>query len=274
MAAVGGEGSWTVQPTQHEEQPVFITDHTLAQQLGARAHQADAAAHHHNPITGHRAWVLLDGIGDREHVADWTPRTALALASAAAGLGDPRAAIELARPVLHAERAHHGHPKKWPADAAAIIAVLNFAGDLSIAWAGDCRAYFAERGQAHLLTTDHNEAAHQRRARQTPSPDAHDRLTSSLMFLRGEIGGTEVRFGPRRGTRRLLLASDGAYLPHEAAGVFPIPDGSSSLARRPRFLAPVLTGPRERVAQRLTELAVRNTPNADNATALVIDLTG
>ncbi|WP_405017257.1 protein phosphatase 2C domain-containing protein [Kitasatospora sp. NBC_00070] len=253
---------------------MYTTNHTVSQQLGARTHQADATAHHLDPDSGHRAWVLLDGIGDREHVADWTPRTALALASSAAGLGDPRAAIELARPVLHAERAHLGHPKKWPADAAAIVAVLNRAGDLSIAWAGDCRAYLtAERGRTVLLTTDHNEAARQRRTGRTPGPNAHDRLTSSLCFLTGEIGGAEVRFGPRRTARRLLLASDGAYLPHEAAGVFPVPDGSSSLTGRSRFLAPVLAGSRERAAQRLTELAVGANPaKADNATALVIDI--
>ncbi|MFD0571040.1 hypothetical protein ACFQ0T_19880 [Kitasatospora gansuensis] len=155
-----------------------------------------------------------------------------------------------------------------------IIAVLTNSSDLHIAWAGDCRAYLAERGRAHLLTTDHNEAARQRRAGQQPAPDAHDRLTSSLMFLGGEIASTKVRFGPRRATRRLLLASDGAYLPHENAGIFPTPDGTGSLTRRGRFLAPVLTGPREWVAQRFAELAVRNTQNADNATALVIDLTG
>lgn len=66
---------------------MYTTDHTVSQQLGARTHQADAAAHHHNPITGHTAWVLLDGIGDREHVAAWTPRTALALAGTAAVSG-------------------------------------------------------------------------------------------------------------------------------------------------------------------------------------------
>ncbi|MFD8695366.1 PP2C family protein-serine/threonine phosphatase [Kitasatospora purpeofusca] len=254
---------------------MFTTRQTASQHIGSRTHQADATALDDNPGTGHRAWVLLDGIGDREHIAAWAPTTALALARTAARLGDPRAAIQQIRPVLHADRAALNHPKDWPADAAAIVAVLTPTGRLHIAWAGDCRAYLAEQGRVHLLTTDHNKATQQRRDGHAPEPDAHDHLTSSLCFLTGAVDTVTVHFGPRPGLRRLLLASDGAYLPHEHAGTLPppAPDGSHRHRDARAVPAPVLAGAPEAVARRITDLAVRADPTgADNATAMVIDL--
>ncbi|MFF2657254.1 mucin-2 [Kitasatospora sp. NPDC058032] len=254
---------------------MFTAHQTASQRIGSRIHQADATAYDDNSAAGHRAWVLLDGIGDRAHTAAWVGPTALRLARLAARLGNPGAAIRQIRPALHADRADLDHPEGWPADAAAIVAVLTPTGRLHIAWAGDCRAYLAEQGRAHLLTTDHNNATKQRREGREPEPDAHDYLTSSLCFLTGAVEAVTVGFGPRPGLRRLLLASDGAYLPHEHAGTLPppSPDGTPRHRDGSGLPAPVLAGAPEAVAQRLTDLAVRTDPaGADNATAMVIDL--
>ncbi|MFB7904845.1 PP2C family protein-serine/threonine phosphatase [Kitasatospora sp. NPDC056076] len=254
---------------------MFTTRQTASQHIGSRTYQADATAYDDNADTGHRAWVLLDGIGDRVHTAAWVRTTSLALARAAARLGDPGAAIRQIRPVLHADRATLNHPRDWPADAAAIVAVLTPAGRLHIAWAGDCRAYLAERGRAHLLTVDHNEATTSRREGRDPEPADSDRLTSSLCHLTGRVDTVTVDFGPRPGLRRLLLASDGAYLPHEQAGTLPppSPDGSPRHRDGRAVPAPLLAGAPGPVARRITDLAVRADPTgADNATALVIDL--
>ncbi|MER8099415.1 hypothetical protein [Kitasatospora sp. NPDC094016] len=255
---------------------MFTTRQTASQHIGSRTHQADATAHHHDPDTGRRVWVLLDGIGDRVHTAAWVGTTALALARLAARRGDPGAAIRQIRPVLHADRATLGHPEDWPADAAAIVAVLTPTGTLDIAWAGDCRAYLADGGRARLLTTDHNKAARQRREGGEPEPDAHDYLTSSLCFSTGRVDSVTVQFplhSRDASPRRLLLASDGAYLPHEHAGTLPPPSPDGSHRHGPGIKTPVLTGAPETVARHLTDLAVKADPNgADNATAVVIDL--
>ncbi|MER6364809.1 mucin-2 [Kitasatospora sp. NPDC001527] len=254
---------------------MFTTHQTASQHIGSRTHQCDTTAYDENSVTGHRAWVLLDGIGDRLHTAIWVRAAALGLAQTAAHLGDPGAAIRQIRPALRATRATIGHPGDWPADAAAIVAVLTPAGRLYIAWAGDCRAYLAERGRANLLTVDHNKATQQRREGRVPEADAHDYLTSSLCFLTGRIDTVTVDFGPRSGVRRLLLASDGAYLPHERAGTLPppSPDGTPRHRDGSGVPAPVLAdGTPEAVAERLTNLAVKSPHGGDNATAMVIDL--
>ncbi|MER6361344.1 mucin-2 [Kitasatospora sp. NPDC001527] len=254
---------------------MFTTHQTASQHIGSRTHQADTTAYDENSVTGHRAWVLLDGIGDRLHTAIWVRAAALGLAQTAAHLGDPGAAIRQIRPALRATRATIGHPGDWPADAAAIVAVLTPAGRLHAAWAGDCRAYLAEQGRAHLLTIDHNEATTQRREGRAPEADAHDYLTSSLCFPTGRIDTVTVDLGPGPGPRRLLLASDGAYLPHENAGTLPppSPDGTPRHRDGRAVPTPVLDGAPDAVAQRLTDLAVSADPaGADNATALVIDL--
>ncbi|MET8546860.1 hypothetical protein ABZW03_40560 [Kitasatospora sp. NPDC004799] len=254
---------------------MFTTRHTTSQHIGSRTHQADATAHYDNAVTGHRAWVLLDGIGDRDHTAAWTPTAARALAMTAAYVGDPGAAIRQIRPVLHAQRATLNHPRDWPADAAAIAAVLTSTGTLHIGWAGDCRAYLAEHGRANLLTTDHNEATEQRREGHQPEPDDHDYLTSSLCLSNGRVDAVTVDFGPRPGMRRLVLASDGAYLPHEQAGTLPppSPDGTPRHRDGRAAPAPLLTGAPATVARRITDLAVNADPTrADNATVLLVDL--
>ncbi|MFD8596122.1 hypothetical protein ACFV1L_14065 [Kitasatospora sp. NPDC059646] len=252
---------------------MFTTSQTTSQHIGSRTHQCDTTAHHHNPATGHRAWVLLDGIGDHDHTAAWIDTAAPALAQLAARLGDPGAAIRQIRPRLHAERPALDHPEDWLADAAAVVAVLTPTGRLAIAWAGDCRAYYAENGRSRLLTCDHNEATRQRREGRAPEPDAHDRLTSSLCFSTGVIDTVTVDFGPRRRTRRLLLASDGAYLPHEEAGTLPPPHPNGSSRPGLSALTPLLTGPLGTTAQRITDLAVHAGPTrADNATAMLIDI--
>ncbi|MFJ9697395.1 PP2C family protein-serine/threonine phosphatase [Kitasatospora sp. NPDC101183] len=256
---------------------MFTTNQTASQHIGSRTHQADATAHHDDPDTGHRAWVLLDGIGDREHTAAWTRSAAPALAELAAELGDGHAAIQRLRPAFHTERATMDYPKDWPPDAAAIVAVLTPTGRLNITWAGDCRAYLAERDRVQLLTTDHNKATEQRREGRWPEPDAHDHLTSSLCFLTGVVDTVTVDFDPRPDLRRLVLASDGAYLPHETFGALPppSPDGSHRHREGSGILTPLLAGDPETVARRFTDLAVRTDPapdGPDNASVLVIDL--
>ncbi|MET8546900.1 PP2C family serine/threonine-protein phosphatase [Kitasatospora sp. NPDC004799] len=251
---------------------MFTTRHAASQHIGSRTHQADATAHHHDPDTGRTAWVLLDGIGDHEHTAAWVRTTAPALAALAARRGDPVTAIGLTRSRVPATV---DHPEDWPPDAAAVVAVLSTGGILHIAWAGDCRAYLAEHGRARLITTDHNEATDQRRAGRRPDPDAHDYLTSSLCHLHGAIDHATVPLDPHGRTLRLLLASDGAYLPHEHAGTLPPPHpyGSHRPWAGPDAPAPALAGTLETAAQHLVDAAVNADPStADNATVLLVDL--
>ncbi|CAL9676906.1 hypothetical protein [Streptomyces sp. enrichment culture] len=175
--------------------------------------------------------------------------------------------------VLDAEaglRAEYGHYAADPARtaghdlpcAAAVVAVHVPGGLFSVAWSGDARAYLLLDGHLRLLTEEHN-------ARRACDGGDRNLITACLGEARGDEETERLWGHPAiedlRGPARpggLLLASDGAYEPHEDAG---------------HDLAGYLTGD-PRAGERLVDDAVRRAhelsdPYADNATVLVARIT-
>ncbi len=219
-----------------------------------RCHRRVDGARRH---AGLRPTDLLDGIGDTQAVRAWTGTAARRLARTTAGHGDAEAGLRAEYDRYAAEparTAHHDLPT-----AAAVVTVHVPGGLLSVAWSGDARAYLLLDGHLRLLTEDHNE----RRAY-----EGGDRnLITACLGAGQDDRETERYWGHPaieflRGPARpgwLLLASDGAYEPHEDVG---------------HDMAGYLTGAPRDAARRLVEDAVRRAqtlpdPYADNATALV-----
>ncbi|WP_327385043.1 PP2C family protein-serine/threonine phosphatase [Streptomyces sp. NBC_01207] len=234
--------------------------HAVAALIGDRTHQCDATATDHNAATGATAFVLLDGIGSTPAVQKFTVEAAHRLASAAAHDGDAATALA----AVHAAYVRQPDPFNHH-NACAVVAVTLPGKPLTVAWCGDARAYFlTPSGVLSRLTVDHNMEQVALDAGRNPGPYDHNAVTSCL----GDVA-TERRPGHRpalgavslpqwRG--RLLLASDGAYRPLEQSG-----------AR----LGNYLTGTCEEAAHDVVESGVAmSPPHADNATALVADLTG
>ncbi|MEU7088119.1 hypothetical protein [Streptomyces achromogenes] len=238
------------------DEDLAVTSYATAQRRGDRAFQCDATAVFTAP-DGTRAYALLDGVGDTEVVRSWTRAAAFLLARAAAGHADAEAGL----------RAEYGHYAADPARtaghglpcAAAVVAVHVPGGPFSVAWSGDARAYLLLDGHLRLLTEDHN-------ARRATDGGDRNLITACLGEARSDeeteqIWGhpaIEHLCGPAR-PGWLLLASDGAYEPHEDTG---------------HDLAGYLTATPRTAAERLVDDAVRrahelNDPYADNATALV-----
>ncbi|MFD0396256.1 hypothetical protein ACFQ3Z_45230 [Streptomyces nogalater] len=131
-----------------------------------------------------------------------------------------------------------------------------------MAWSGDARAYLLLDGHLRLLTEDHN-------ARRACDGD-RNLITACLGEARSDEETEQIWGHPAieylRGPARpgwLLLASDGAYEPHEDAG---------------HDLAGYLTGDPHAAAERLVDDAVRRAhelsdPYADNASVLVARIT-
>ncbi|WP_432129322.1 PP2C family protein-serine/threonine phosphatase [Streptomyces sp. bgisy082] len=241
-----------------------VKPHATARRLGDRVFQCDATAVCTMP-DGTRAYALLDGVGDTPAVRAWTRTAARRLARAAAGHGDAEAGLRAEYERYAADPARHDPEHDLPS-AAAVVAVYVPGGWFSVAWSGDARAYLLLDGLGPLrqLTEDHNV----RRAY-----DGHgDRnlITACLGGTRDDEE-TEHRWGHpaiecMSGPARpgwLLLASDGAYEPHEDID---------------HNLGDYLSGDPREVAERLVDDAVRRAraqrdPYADNATALIARLT-
>ncbi|MFD7963764.1 PP2C family protein-serine/threonine phosphatase [Streptomyces zaomyceticus] len=243
-----------------------------AQETGLRDNQCDATAVYTAP-DGTRAYALLDGIGSSAAVQEWTRAAARRLARAAARRGDAETGL---RTVCDAYAAERTDPltQDYAPKAAAVVAVLAPGKPMTVAWCGDSRAYLLTGGELRCLTSDHNMR------RVIPPSGWHNggnrnRITSCLGSthtdeeLMAEVGhpAIETATAPVQDAR-LLLASDGAYEPHE--------DGRHDLA------ALMASDPRE-AARNITRLAVSrsiaasraldpNRPYADNATALVADI--
>ncbi|MGW3699427.1 hypothetical protein ACWD7C_36345 [Streptomyces sp. NPDC005134] len=130
-----------------------MRSYACAQNLGLRDHQCDATAVRTDP-SGARAYVLLDGVGDREYVREWTRTAARRLARAAARHGNAETALRAVYGAYAAERAdtdpcaQRFHPK-----AAAIVAVTAPGKPVTIAWCGDSRAYVLVRDSIRCLTS-------------------------------------------------------------------------------------------------------------------------
>ncbi|MFG3013026.1 hypothetical protein ACGFZB_21675 [Streptomyces cinerochromogenes] len=242
-----------------------VTSYATAQRPGDRDFQCDATAVC-TGSDGTRSYALLDGVGDTPAVRSWARAAARRLARAAAGHGDAEVGL----------RAEYDHYAADPARtaghdlpcAAAVVAVHVPGGLFSLAWSGDARAYLLLDGHLRLLTEDHN-------ARRAYDGGDRNLITACLGEARSEEkterlwGHPAIEYlrGPARpgpaGLGWLLLASDGAYEPHEDAD---------------HDLAGYLTGDPHTAAEGLVDDAVRRAhelhdPYADNATALVARIT-
>lgn len=253
-----------------------MRNYATAQATGTRSHQCDATAVRTAP-SGARAFVLLDGIGSSDLVRDWTRTAARRLASAAARRGDAEAGLRAVYDAYQAERADAGPYAHFP-QAAAVVVVDHPGTALQFAWCGDSRAYLVTQGMALKVTNDHNLR------RIHPPRDGRpggnrNRITSCLgsSYASKDVEDyyghpaieTATRWSRSARPVRLVLASDGAYEPHEDDG---------------RSITDELAGAPHDAARRLVAQAVARSlasthaldPNrihADNATALVADLT-
>lgn len=241
--------------------------YATAQLIGDRSHQCDATAVSTAP-SGARAYVLLDGIGSTDEIRDWTRNAARRLARTAARHGDAEAGLRALYNRYAADPDRQG-PWGFGPKAAAVVAVTAPGRPLTIAWCGDSRAYLLAGGTVQRLTQDHNLR------RVYPDNGVHgggnrNIITSCLgaaesddeMKNRYNHAAIESVTRPA-GRCRLLLASDGAYEPHEDAG---------------HDLADFLTiGDLKETAEAFVDTAVAMTraaanPHADNASVLVADL--
>lgn len=250
--------------------PTPTRTHATAQHLGDRTHQCDATAIATAP-SGARAYVLLDGIGSNDLIRDWTRRAARHLARTAARHGNAETGLRAAYTRYANDPDRHD---PWTRDtlpkACAVVAVTTPGRPLTIAWCGDTRAYLLTNGTLTRLTADHN-------LRRVHPPTDNFPYGGNRNVVTSCLGNTETddevkaRYGhvaiesatrPVNSPARLLLASDGAYEPHEDTG---------------HTLADYLTGTPTEAARHFVTTAVTTAravpdPHADNATALVADL--
>ncbi|WP_435260584.1 protein phosphatase 2C domain-containing protein [Streptomyces sp. 1222.5] len=232
--------------------------HAVCQFLGDRSHQCDATATYSHK--GARAYVLCDGIGSSEEVRAWTRTAARRLARAAALQGDAEAGL---RSVYNAygdepRRRHDRANLNLPA-ACAVVAVTAPGKLLTIAWCGDCRAYVrASDGTLTRLTSDHNLRRVLNGNRNMVT--SHLGSAETDMQVRQRFGHPAIESVSHDPSDvRLLLASDGAYEPLE--------DSS-------RNLTDYLSGTPREAARAIATTALQvGRGRADNATALVADLT-
>jgi len=240
--------------------------YATAQLIGDRTHQCDATAVHTAP-SGARAYVLLDGIGSTDEVRDWTRNAARQVARAAARRGDALAGLRAVYNRYAADPDRHG-PWGIGAKACAVVAVTAPGRPLTVAWCGDARAYAIRGSSVDRLTNDHNLR------RLFPPRDGstggnRNIITSCLGAVetdeenRSRYGHPAIETAVYRADEfRLLLASDGAYEPHEDAG---------------HHLADQVIGMPGEAARHFVDTAVATAravvdPHADNATVLVADI--
>ncbi|MFF3959166.1 mucin-2 [Streptomyces sp. NPDC001890] len=240
--------------------------YTTAQHTGTDPGQCDATAV--RTINGTRAYVLLDGLGRRAETHQWALGAARQIADAAARRGDAEAGLRYVYNLHREDAAHYGSEHK----AAAVVAVKAPDQPLTVAWCGDSRAYLMERGIAVRLTEDHNK-----RRVYYPYGGNRNHITSFLGSdatdedRQRRYGHPAIETVTRKitGPCRLLLASDGAYEPHEDARhcLFTECDGDD--------LIPTV----QDLVNLAVDTAVKTSrsldPNhvyADNATALLADL--
>jgi len=239
--------------------------HATAQLLGDRTHQCDATATGSGP-NGVRAYVLLDGIGSSDEVRDWTRRAARRLARTAAYHADAETGLR-AQYDRYAANPDRQGPWGFGPKACAVVAVATPRW-LTVVWCGDVRAYLLTGGRLVRLTQDHNLR------RVYPPTDLHgggnrNIVTSCLgnsetdQDVKDRYGHPAIETVTRQlENSRLLLASDGAYEPHEDAG---------------HELSGYLVGDPSETAACFVETAVATAravpdPHADNATVLIADL--
>ncbi|MBC9730710.1 PP2C family serine/threonine-protein phosphatase [Streptomyces sp. TRM68367] len=248
-----------------------MRNYATANHPGGRPRQCDATAVHTAP-TGARAYVLLDGIGREQSVRDWTRTAARRLARAAAHRADAEAGL---RRIYNGYAANPDRQGPWGygPKACALVAVTAPGKPLTVAWSGDVRAYLLTNGVLRRLTQDHNLRRVYPPNDMYPEGGNRNVVTSCLgsantdqdvknLHGHAAIESTPVHVVPSR----LLLASDGAYEPHEDAG---------------HHLSNYLIGTPAEAATDFVQTAISRANAAhpdrpdwtDNATALVADLT-
>lgn len=243
-----------------------MSTYATAQLIGDRSVQCDATAVRATS-DGTRAYVLLDGIGTSDAIRDWTRTAARRLARAAARRGDAEAGL---RAVYNAYATEPDRQGPWGIGpkAAAVVAVTVPGKPLTVAWCGDSRAYAVRGGSVDRLTNDHN--LRRIYPPRDGMPGGNRNLITSCLGatesdeqLMNEVGHPAIEAAVcHADTFRLLLASDGAYEPHEDAG---------------HHLADQLIGMPGEAARHFVDTAVATArsvadPHADNATVLVADI--
>ncbi|MXM67037.1 mucin-2 [Streptomyces sp. HUCO-GS316] len=200
--------------------------YAIAQNIGTRSHQCDAAAVFTH-TSGTRAYALLDGIGSSEGVQAWTRRAARQVARAAARRSDAAAGLRAVYELYAADPDRQDPElRRWMPSAAAVVAVHAPGRPLTVAWSGDSRAYLLRNGMAFRLTDDHNARRVYPPTATYPEGGSRNLITSFLghvltdedatrAYQHGAIDSTSRDV---YSTDRLLLATDGAYEPHEDAG--------------------------------------------------------
>lgn len=247
--------------------------YAIAQHTGTDPGQCDATAVRSAP-DGTRAYVLLDGIGRRETTHRWALGAARQIARTAARRGDAEAGLRHVYNLCRQDAIHYGVSDK----AAAVVAVKAPGKPLTVAWCGDSRAYLMERGIAVRLTEDHNKRRVYPPTATYPYGGNRNHLTSCLGSDRTDedrqrrYGHPAIETATRKitGPCRLLLASDGAYEPHEDARhcLFTECDGDD-LIPTVRDLVNLAVDTAVKTSRSLDP----NQVYADNATALLADLT-
>lgn len=263
-----------VGPHPHPKNGATMRTYATAQNTGTRTDQCDAAAV--RTVNGTRAFALLDGIGSSPEVRDWTRNAATRLAERAARHGDAETGLRGLYDTF--ARRDRYVPRHLPKAAAVVAVTTPGSRLLTVAWCGDSRAYLLRRGITMRLTQDHNLRRVWPPTAMNPYGGSPNVITSCLgSALNDEEvknrhnhpaieSGTHLLDGPCR----LLLASDGAYEPHEEA--------RHDLVAEVGYL-PLAPAVREFVDLAVTTAidackAVNPTDiHADNATALLADLT-
>ncbi|GLI00921.1 DNA primase [Phytohabitans aurantiacus] len=149
----------------------------------------------HDPVTGHTAWVLAEGVADAPGDRD-AARIAAEVAGRAAVLIGARRAVELARTALNA---HFAQPGTRRGDAA-ITVLTSFDGEqptlgrrpFTVAWAGDITAYGTTSSQFTSLTASHNLRAHARRQDPAAASMAGDAALTASVRGGGTIGVNRI----------------------------------------------------------------------------------
>ncbi|MCX4609451.1 PP2C family protein-serine/threonine phosphatase [Streptomyces mirabilis] len=253
-----------------------MRSYATAQNVGGRGLQCDATAVRTAP-DGTRAYVVLDGIGTSETIRDWTRKAAARLAARAARRGDAESALRALYEEIAADPDRQDpYERRYLPSAAAVVAVVAPGQPLTVAWAGDSRAYLLRRGIAHRLTDDHNLRRVYPPTATHPDGGNRNMITSYLGAVatdeecRGIYGHPAIETAARElaDGDRLVLATDGAYEPHEEAGhdlYVELEDDE-------------LTGTARRFVDLAVEASRKSRPEnehryVDNATVLVAELT-
>ncbi|PWI16015.1 mucin-2 [Streptomyces sp. Act143] len=202
-----------------------MRSYATAQNIGGRGIQCDAAAVR-TGADGIRAYAVLDGIGTSETIRDWTRTMAARLATRAARRGDAESALRSLYEEIAADPDRQDpYERRYLPSAAAVVAVTAPGKPLVVAWAGDSRAYLLHHGIAHRLTDDHNLRRVYPPTATHPEGGNRNMITSYLGAVLTDEDAQAGYGHPAIETAthdiadgdRLVLATDGAYEPHEEA---------------------------------------------------------